>query len=226
MGPVGFLRVLIDPWIGLPFRLVSRPALADDSFPTLRIRRVSHHAPGDEREQFRLPHRSSRRRAESHFHGTLPARPPSHVLRRSSHAALHAPCAWLLVGAAGLPPRHPSDRPPPPQRRKNALPRPPRLFRLLLPHPLPPPPPPLVISLGEALPRATRHRGPLPCATPNAPPLPSFRAEQAEFYFPLTLVRGRPTQREISPLLSPPSSLFSVALLRRLQSKIYFPAAF
>src|SRR5258707_8044215 len=146
MGPVGFLRVLIDPRIGLPFRLVSRPALADDSFPILRARRLSHHALGDEREQFRLPHRSSRRRAESHFHGTLPARPPSHVLRRRSHAALHAPCAWLLVGAAGLPPRHPSDRPPPPQRRKNALPRPPRLFQLLPPHPLPPPPPPLVNS--------------------------------------------------------------------------------
>src|SRR5260370_1259279 len=94
--------------------------------------------------------------------------------------------------------------------------------RIGLPFPLvPPPPPPLVFPLGDALPRATRHRGPLPCAPPNAPPLPSFRAEQAEFYFPLTLVRGRPTQREISPLLSPPSSLFSVALVRRLRSKIH-----
>src|SRR6266481_1292383 len=150
MGPVGFLRVLIDPWIGLPFRLVSRPALADDSVQTLRTRRLSDHPLGHEGEQFRLPHRSSRRRAESHFHGTLPARPPSHVLRRCSHAALHAPCAWLLVGAAGLPPRHPSDRPPPPQRRKNASPRPPRLFRILPSHPLPPPPPTVVVSFQKS----------------------------------------------------------------------------
>src|SRR5260370_13413018 len=104
MGPVGFLRVLIDPRIELPFRLVSRPALADDSFPILRARRLSHHALGDEREQFRLPHRSSRRRAESHFHGTLPARPPSPVLRRTFHPALLPPSASLLAGAAALPP--------------------------------------------------------------------------------------------------------------------------
>src|SRR5712692_7720338 len=113
MGPVGCLWVLSDSWIGLPLRVVSRPPLADDSFPSLRIRRLSDYALGDEREQFRLSHRPSRRRAESHLHGTLSARPPSHVLRWSSHAVLHSPCAWLLVGAAGLPPRHPVDRAPP-----------------------------------------------------------------------------------------------------------------
>src|SRR5216683_66564 len=151
MRPAGFLWVPTDPRIGLPFRLVSRPALADDSFPVLRIRRLPDHALGHEREQFRLSHRPSRRRAESHLHWTLSPRPPSHVLRRCSHAALHSSCAWLLVGAPRLPPRHPFDRPPPPQRRKNALPRPPRLFRLLPPHPLPPPPPPLVTSPGAVL---------------------------------------------------------------------------
>src|SRR6266571_6994501 len=146
MGPVACLWVLSNSRIGLPFRLVSRPALANHSFPTLRLRRLFDHPLGYEGKQFRLSHRAGRRRAEGHLHGTLSARPPSHVLRRCSHAALHAARAWLLVGAAGLPPCHPFDRPPPPQRRKNALPRPPRLFRLLPPHPLPPPPPPLVIS--------------------------------------------------------------------------------
>src|SRR6266849_11066902 len=149
MGPVGCLWVLSDSWIGLPLRLVSRPPLADDSFPSLRIRRLSDYALGDEREQVRLSHRPSRRRAESHLHGTLSARPPSHVLRRCSHATLHPSCAWLLVGAAGFPPGHPLDCVPPPQRRKNAVPRPPRLFRLLPPHPLPPPTSYLVISLGR-----------------------------------------------------------------------------
>src|SRR6266849_8291689 len=146
MGTVGCLWVFTDPRIGFPFRLVSRPALVDDSFPTLRLRRLADHPLGHEREQFRLSHRPSRRRAESHFHWTLSAGPPSHVLRRRSHAALHASGARLLVGAAGLPPRHPFDRAPPPPRRKNALPRPPRLLRLLPPHALPPPPPPLVTS--------------------------------------------------------------------------------
>src|SRR6266849_1285289 len=147
MGPVGCLWVLADPRLGLPFRLVSRSALAGDSFPSLGIRRLADHPLGHEREQFRLSHRPSRRRAASHLHGTLSAGPPSHVLRRRSHAALHAARARLLVGAPELPRRYPLDRPPPPQRRKNALPRPPRLFRLLPPHPLPPPPPPLVTSL-------------------------------------------------------------------------------
>src|SRR6266700_1519388 len=151
MGPVGCLWVVADSWIGLPFRLVSRPALADDSLPSLRLRRLSDHPLGHEGKQFRLSHRPSRRRAESHRHGTLSAGPPSHVLRRRSHAALHSSCAWLLVGTSGLPLRHPFNRPPPPPRGKNALPRPPRLFRLLPSHPLPPPPPPLVTSLAGPL---------------------------------------------------------------------------
>ncbi len=62
-------------------------------------------------------------------------------------AVLMASGAWLLVGTPGLPPGHPVDRPPPPQRRKNASPRPPRLFRILPPHPFPSPPPLLVVSL-------------------------------------------------------------------------------
>src|SRR6266849_2239594 len=163
MGPVGCLWVLSDSWIGLPLRLVSRPPLADDSFPSLRIRRLSDYALGDEREQFRLSHRPSRRRAESHLHGTLSARPPSHVLRRCSHAALHAFCAWLLVGASRLPRCHPFDRPPPPPRRKDALPRPPGLFRLLPPYPVPPSPSALVTSLGGARRRAHPHRRPASC---------------------------------------------------------------
>jgi len=51
--------------------------------------------------------------------------------------------------------------------KKNALPRPPRLFRLLPPHALPPPPPPLVsfqekesLTFSFLLPRLTRKR---PC---------------------------------------------------------------
>src|SRR6266567_4739350 len=119
-------------------------------FGSLLIPGLDHRL-GHEGKQFRLSHRPSRRRAESHLHRTLSPRPPSHVLRRCSHAALHAARAWLLVGAAGLPPRHPFDRPPPPQRGKNALPRPPRLFRLLPPHPLPPPPPPLVSRTARQL---------------------------------------------------------------------------
>src|SRR6266850_1067086 len=144
---MGCLRVLSDPRIGLPVSLVSRPALADDSIPTHRLRRLSDHPLGDERKQFRLSHRRDRRRPESHLHGTLSAGPPSHVLRRSSHAAVHLPGARFLVVPSGFPLGHPFDRPPPPQRRKNAMPRPPRLFRLLPPHPLPPLPPPLVASL-------------------------------------------------------------------------------
>src|SRR5260370_15016024 len=146
MGPVDCLWVLSDSWIGLSFRLVARPALADDSFPTLRLRRLSDHPLGHEREQFRLSHCPSRRRAARHLHGTLSPRPPSHVLRRRSHVALRALCARLLVGAAGLLRCYPLDRPPPPQPRKTPLPRPPRLFPLLPPHPRPPPPIPLVIS--------------------------------------------------------------------------------
>src|SRR5260370_1395037 len=73
--------------------------------------------------------------------------PPPQSFWRRSHAARHASGARLLVGAPGLRPRHPFDCPPPPQRRKIALPRPPRLFRLLPPHALPPPPPPLVVFL-------------------------------------------------------------------------------
>ncbi len=46
---------------------------------------------------------------------------------------------------------YPLDRPPPPQRGNNVVPRPPRLFRLLPPHPLPSPPPPLVMPLGGGL---------------------------------------------------------------------------
>src|SRR6266705_4392246 len=153
MGPVGCLWVLTDPRPGLPFRLVSRPALADDSFPSLGIHRLADHPLGHEGKQFRLSHRPSRRRAASHLHGTLSARPPSHVLRRRSHAALHAARARLLVGAPGLLRRYPLDRPPPPQRGKNASPRPPRLFRLLPPHPLPPPPPPLVTSRRRSSPQ-------------------------------------------------------------------------
>src|SRR5436309_2153290 len=110
MGPVGCLWVLTDPRPGLPFRLVSRPALADDSFPNLGIRRLADHPLGHEGKQFRLSYHPSRRRAESHLHRTLSARPPSHVLRRRSHAAFHAARAWLLVGAAWLPPRHSFDR--------------------------------------------------------------------------------------------------------------------
>src|SRR5260370_7233974 len=41
MGPVGCLWVLADPRIGFPFRLVSRPPLADDSFPPLPLPRLS-----------------------------------------------------------------------------------------------------------------------------------------------------------------------------------------
>src|SRR6266581_3063185 len=84
MGPVGCLWVLTDPRPGLPFRLVSRSALADDSFPSLGIHRLADHPLGHEGKQFRLSHRPSRRRAASHLHGTLSARPPSHVLRRRS----------------------------------------------------------------------------------------------------------------------------------------------
>src|SRR6267154_813329 len=150
LGPVGCLRVSSDSRIGLPFRLVPRPALADDSFPTVRLRWLSHLLLGHERNQFRLAYRPNRRRAARYFHRPVSPRPPSHVLRCRAYAALHASGAWLLVGAPGLPPRHPADRPPPPQRRKNALPRPPRLFRLLPPHALPPPPPPLVVSFQKS----------------------------------------------------------------------------
>src|ERR1700730_15930691 len=181
MGPVGCLWVLIAPRIGLPFRLVLRPSLADDSFPTLRIRRLSDHRLGHERKQFRFSHCPSRRRAARHLHRTLPAGPPSHVLRRRSHAALHASGARLLVGAPRFPPCHPFDRPPPPQRRKNALPRPPRLFRLLPPHALPPPPPPLVTSLGWA-----------------PPPVIS---EQVDFFFPLRSCEAVGLRREKSLFL-------------------------
>src|SRR5260370_19646711 len=57
MGPVGCLCVLINPRIGLPFLLVSRPALADDSLPSLRLRWLSDHPLGHEREYVRLSHR-------------------------------------------------------------------------------------------------------------------------------------------------------------------------
>src|SRR6266478_917619 len=146
LGTSGCFCVRGDSRIGLPFRLVSRPAVADDSFPTRRFRRLSDHPLGHEREQLCLSHCPSRRRPESYLHGTLPVRPPSHVLRRCSHAALYALCPGLLVGPP-FPRRYPFDRPPPSQRRKNALPRPPRLFRLLPPHPLPPAPPSLVTPI-------------------------------------------------------------------------------
>src|SRR5260370_34161828 len=54
MGPIGFLRVLIDPRIGSPFRLVSRLALADDSFPDTLLRRLFDHPLAHEGIQFCL----------------------------------------------------------------------------------------------------------------------------------------------------------------------------
>src|SRR5260370_18184754 len=131
MGPVGFLCIVGDSRIGLSLRLVARPALVDDSFPTLRLRWLSDHPLGHEGEQFRFPHRPNRRRAARHLHRPLSPRAPSHVLRRRSHPALHALGAGLLVGAAGLPPRYPFDCRPPPQRRKNTLSPPTRHFLLL-----------------------------------------------------------------------------------------------
>src|SRR5579864_540708 len=153
LGPVDYLRVDPHPRLGSSLRLVSRPALAHDSFRSPRLRRLSLHLLGDEGEQLRLPHHSGRGGPESHFRRTLSPRPPSHVLRRGSHAGFHAARARLLVGAAGFSPRHPVHRPPPPPRRKNAPPRPPRLFRILPPHPLPPRSPPLVVSVSRGLPR-------------------------------------------------------------------------
>src|SRR5213080_3512953 len=106
-GTMDCLCVIGDSGIRLPFRLVARSTVANDSFPTLRLHRLSHHPLGHEREQFRLTHRTNRRGAASHLHRTVRARPPSHVFWRCSHVVLPDSGAWLLVGAAGLSPRHP-----------------------------------------------------------------------------------------------------------------------
>src|SRR5260370_7503664 len=150
MGPVGLRCIVGDSGIGVSLGLGARRALVDDCFPYLCLRWLSDPPLGHEGEQFRFPHHPNRRRAARHLHRPLSPRAPSHVLRRRSHAALHALGAGLLVCAAGLPPRYPFDCPPPPQRRTNALSRPTRLFRLLPPHPLPPPPPPLVVSFKKS----------------------------------------------------------------------------
>src|SRR6516225_5347153 len=88
LGPINCLCVLAYPRLGLPLRLVLRPPLADHSFPSPCIRRLSHHALGHEREQLCFSHRPSRGGAQSDLHRTLSPRPASDVLRRSSYAAL------------------------------------------------------------------------------------------------------------------------------------------
>src|SRR5262249_26180385 len=102
LGPVGGFWVLTHPWLGPPLRVVTRPALANDSLPSPLLLRLSDHPLGHERKQLCLPHRPGRGRAPSDLHRTLSLRPASHVLRRDSHVRLHAAGAGLLVGPAGF----------------------------------------------------------------------------------------------------------------------------